>query len=65
MSLSVLEDPLENGHSHPLGDEASYADFSLYNPAWFLSAYPPNGRLVAAFPHGTAWRDRMAGSGYV
>jgi len=63
-ALASIEAQLADGRPFLLGDDASLADFSVYNPVSFMPLAPPTGELLSAFPRVLDWRESMAAFGH-
>ena len=63
-ALASLEQQLCDGRPFFLGDDASLADFSVYNPISFMPLAPPTAELLSPFLRVLEWRDSMAAIGH-
>jgi glutathione S-transferase len=63
-ALVALERQLADGRPFLLGDEASLADFSIYNPVSFMPLAPPTAVLLSEFSRVLEWRDSIAAIGH-
>jgi glutathione S-transferase len=61
--LERLEEMLGE-QSFVFGAEPSIADFSLYHCLWFVVRAGPPARILEAFPHVAAWRERLRAFGH-
>lgn len=57
--FSVVEAGLADGRAFLLGDTASYADFALCNPAWFIRGRVAEAFPLSRYPRLSAWMTRM------
>jgi glutathione S-transferase len=61
--FSVVEAGLADGRAFLLGNAASYADFALCNPVWFIRGRVAEAFPLARYPRLSAWMERMDGFG--
>jgi glutathione S-transferase len=54
-----VEHALDDGRAFLLGEQASLADFAVYNPAWFVRGRLPDAGLLNGFARVQAWLARM------
>jgi glutathione S-transferase len=58
-NFSIVEAGLADGRAYLLGDAASYADFALCNPVWFIRSRVAEAFPLARYPRLSAWIARM------
>jgi glutathione S-transferase len=57
--FSIVEAGLADGRAFLLGDVASYADFALSNPVWFIRSRVAEAFPLTRYPRLSAWMTRM------
>ena len=62
--FAAFDAQLSDGRSYLLGNQASLADFSVYNPIWFLARNPTTAGIAAPYTHLSAWRERIEAFGH-
>lgn len=61
--FGALDHHLADGRAFLAGDRPGPGDFAAYHPVWSLPALGL-GEALNAYPHLSAWRDRMAALGH-
>jgi glutathione S-transferase len=64
LALAGIDAQLADGRPFVLGEAASLADFSLYNPMFIMQLAPPTATLLEPFRNVATWRARIAAFGH-